>query len=147
MNTESSEQGQRWEAYIQGSSSTLGEHQPKLICQRTPTFQSACPTAMHTLPRSTAKDHGGAKKRRKLCSFKILTWGQLLTGMHCFLRHSVLPFTQAQMVQFTEDHISPSCKREHDIVSAGVATGSYFSNVSLLKKGWLSLLALRRCLV
>lgn len=133
--TQSAEQRQRWEALFQSSNSTLGKHQPKLICQKISTFQSMCPNAMHTLPRSTDKHNGGEKQRRKPRSFKKLTWGQLLTGMHCFLRHTVLPFTQAQMVQFTEDHISPSCKREHDLLSVGVATGRYFSNVSLHKKG------------
>lgn len=48
------------------------------------------------------------------------TCGQLLMGTHCFFRHSVLPFTQAQMVQLIEDHISPSYGREHTILlSAG----------------------------
>lgn len=47
------------------------------------------------------------------------TCGQLLTGTHCFLRHSVLPFTQAQMLQLTEDHISPSCGTQHRILLSG----------------------------
>lgn len=47
------------------------------------------------------------------------TCGQLLTGMHCFLRHSVFPFTQAQMLQLTEDHISPSCRTQHRILLSG----------------------------
>lgn len=47
------------------------------------------------------------------------TCGQLLTGMHCFFRHSVFPFTQAQMLQLTEDHISPSCGTQHKILLSG----------------------------
>lgn len=67
--TKSSEQGQRREAHIQGSSSTLVERQPKLIRQRIPSFQSACPTAMHTLPRNTEKDSGAGKKKEKKALF------------------------------------------------------------------------------
>lgn len=41
-----------------------------------------------------------------------LTEGQLAIGTHCLGRHSMLPLTQAQRVQFTDDHISPSCGPE-----------------------------------
>lgn len=70
---ESSEQGQRQEDHIQDNSSTFEECQPKLECQRIPSFQTACPTVMHKLPRNTEKDNSGAEKRRKLISFKKLT--------------------------------------------------------------------------
>lgn len=42
-----------------------------------------------------------------------LTEGQLVIGTHCLGRHSMLPFTQAQRVQFAEDHMSPSCGHKH----------------------------------
>lgn len=72
-----------------------------------------------------AWDHATCKMfpktlRKKINLHSRHTCGQLLMGTHCFFRHSVLPFTQAQMVQLTEDHISPSYRREHRILlSAG----------------------------
>lgn len=41
-----------------------------------------------------------------------LTEGQLVIGTHCLGRHSMLPLTQAQRVQLTDDHMSPSCRDE-----------------------------------
>ena len=41
-----------------------------------------------------------------------LTEGQLLMGTHCLGRHSMLPLTQAQRVQLTDDHMSPSWGRQ-----------------------------------
>lgn len=38
-----------------------------------------------------------------------LTEGQLVIGTHCLGRHSTLPFAHAHSVQFTDDHMSPSC--------------------------------------
>lgn len=41
-----------------------------------------------------------------------LTEGQLVIGTQCLGRHSMFPLTQAQRVQFTDDHMSPSCRTE-----------------------------------
>lgn len=41
-----------------------------------------------------------------------LTEGQLVIGTQCLGRHSMFPLTQAQRVQFTDDHMSPSCRME-----------------------------------
>lgn len=64
--------------------------------------------------------------------------------MHCFLRHSVFPFTQAQMLQLTEDQISPSLKillpNLHTLISSGGTrrrhSSQQASSLLLQTPGW-----------
>lgn len=59
-----------------------------------------------------------------------LTAGQLVIGTHCLGRHSTLPFTQAHNVQFTEDHMSPSCRVEVTHWDQNISTSIHPSNQS-----------------